>query len=268
MAPRAYWTGNLKVALVSVAVRLYPAVDRTHQVTLHQIHEPTGERVRYQKVVPHEGPVGDSDIVKGYEVEKGRYVTLSDEELEHLKLDTVHTIEIVEFVDGQEIDPIYHHRPYYLAPDGAAADEAFRLIREALRKTRKVGLGQVVLGGRERIVALSPCGRGLLLEALRYEDELREAGAYFRHIPDEPVAPDQLELAVRLIENRTVPFDPAAFHDRYQEALRDLVAAKLEDREAEMLAEEPAGGTVIDLTEALRRSLSQSRKPSGGRKRA
>lgn len=268
MAPRAYWTGNLRVSLVTVPVRLYPAIDRTHQVTLHQIHEPTGERIRYQKVAGtglQDVPVSDEEIVKGYEYEHGRYVTLTDEELDRLKLDTVHTIDIVEFVDGAEIDPIYHYRPYYVAPDGAAADEAFRVIRDALLRTQKVGLGQVVLGGRERIVALRPCGRGLLLEALRYEDELRESNVYFRNIPDEPAEPDQLELAVQLIESRTTHFDPGVFRDRYQEALRDLVAAKLDDREAEALEEESVGAAVIDLTDALRRSLSQSRRGQGGR---
>lgn len=268
MAPRAYWTGNLRVSLVTVPVRLYPAIDRTHQVTLHQIHEPTGERIRYQKVAGtglHDAPVSDEEIVKGYEYEHGRYVTLTDEELDRLKLDTVHTIDIVEFVDGAEIDPIYHYRPYYVAPDGAAGDEAFRLIRDALLRTQKVGLGQVVLGGRERIVALRPCGRGMLLEALRYEDELRESNVYFRNIPDEPAERDQLELAVQLIESKTTHFDPGVFRDRYQEALRDLVAAKLDDREAEALEEEPVGAAVIDLTDALRRSLSQSRRRQGGR---
>ncbi|WP_119459671.1 Ku protein [Rhodospirillaceae bacterium SYSU D60014] len=259
MALRAYWTGTLRLSLVTVPVRLYPAVDSGHRVALHQIHEPTGERVRYQKVVPHQGPVDEDEIVKGYEYEHGRYVTLTDEELDHLKLESVHRIDLLQFVEAGEIDPIYYHRPYFLAPDGAAADEAFRLIREALRQSRTVGLGQVVLGGRERIVALRPCGRGLLLEALRYEDEVREASTYFRHIADEPVDQDQLALAVKLIETRTAPFDPAAFQDRYQDALRDLVAAKIEDREPEMLEPEPAGDNIVDLMEALRRSLSEGR---------
>ena len=259
MAMRAYWTGTLRLFLVTVPVRLYPAVDSGQRIALHRIHEPTGERVRYQKVVPHQGPVDEDEIVKGYEYEHGRYVTLTDEELDNLKLESVHRIDIVQFIESGEIDPIYYHRPYFLAPDGDAADEAFRLIREALRQTRTVGLGQVVLGGRERIVAIRPCGRGLLLEALRYEDEVREASTYFRRIADEPVDQDQLSLAVKLIETRTAPFDPASFQDRYQDALRDLVAAKIEDREPEASEPEPVGDNVVDLMEALRRSLSESR---------
>jgi DNA end-binding protein Ku len=173
MAPRAYWKGHIRLSLVSFPVQLHGATASNARIRFHQIHRPSGQRVRYQKVVPELGPVEADEIVKGYEVDKDRYVTVEPEELEALKVESRHTIDLVQFVDACEIDPLYHEKPYFVVPDGEVAEEAFRVIRQALSETRKVALGQVVLAGRESLVAIQPCGRGMLLETLRSADGSR-----------------------------------------------------------------------------------------------
>lgn len=252
---------------MSFPVRLYAAATRTERVQLHQVHKQTGERVRYQTVVPDHGPVERDDIEKGYEYEKDRYVTLENDELKELKVETRHTIDLLQFVENQEIDAIYFDKPYFVAPDGELAKEAFLVVRDALRQTKKVALGQITLSGKERIAAIKPCGRGLLLETLRYEDEVRNANAYFEGIEDGELDEDQLDLAVQLIESKTAPFDPSKFRDHYEEALKELIAAKLEEREPELAEEEERrGAKVINLMDALKRSVEQSDKPEGGKR--
>ena len=264
-APRAYWRGTIRLSLVSVPVRLYAATSSSRRLSLHMIHEPTGERVRYQRVVPDVGPVSNEEIVKGYEYERGRYVTLSDEELEQLKVESKHTISLVRFVDANDIDPIYFDRPYFVAPDSELADEPFVVLRDALRATRKTALGQITLSGKEHIAAIRPCGRGLVLETLRYGDEVRRANKFFDEIPDVDADEEQLELAELLIEKKSGPFDPSEFRDNQQAMLRQMIEAKLSDEPTptEREAREPA--KVVNLMDALRRSVDEAEEGGSAR---
>ncbi len=263
MAPRAYWRGHVRLALVTFPVRLYAAVTSTNKISLNMIHEPTGRRIHYQTVAEDVGPVDRSEIVKGYEVGKGRYVTLEDEELDALKLESKHTIDLVQFVEAREVDAIYYDRPYFVTPDGAIAEEAFTVIRDALREAGKVALGQVVLSGKERLVALKPCGPGLLLETLRYAEELREAEDYFSDIATKEGDPDQVEMARALIQAKTKPFDPDRFTDRYQEGLKDLIASKAKGEDLTEVPEDRGRGkgNVVNLMDALKASLGQEAPP-------
>lgn len=268
MAPRAYWTGHLRLSLVSVPVRLYTATSSSHKLALHQVHKPTGERVRYQYTVPGHGPVERDEIVKGYEYEKGRFVLLEPDEIEDLKIESKKTVEIVQFVDAHDIDPIYYEKPYFVVPDGDLADEAFIVIRNALRETKKIGIGQVVISGRENIAAIRPCGRGLILETLRYEDEVRDADKYFDDVEEVDVDEDQLDLAKELINRKSSAFDPSKFEDHYQEALKELVKAKVELRPAESAGDgkQPRSGNVVNLMDALKKSLQSTEGTSGSKK--
>ena len=184
MAARAYWQGQIRLALVSIPVEIYAATKSGAQIAFHQIHEPSGKRVRYEKTVPGLGPVKPEDIVKGFEVSKGDYVLLQPDEIEAVKLESKKTLELTQFVDADEIDVLYYERPYYVVPADDLAEEAFVVLREALRRARKVGLGQLAMRGREYIVSLKPCGRGMVLETLRYADEVNKAQSYFREIDD------------------------------------------------------------------------------------
>ena len=180
MAARAYWSGRIRLALVSIPVEVVPATKSAARIAFHQVHEPSGKRIRYEKVVPGIGPVDTDDIVKGYEVEKGKYVLLTDEEIADVKLEAKKTVDLVHFVDADAIDPIYFERPYYVLPQEEDEDgvEAYAVLRDALKETKKVGLGQIVVRGQGSIVAIKPCGKGLLLETLRYADEVRTASRW------------------------------------------------------------------------------------------
>src|SRR5258708_1039256 len=225
---RPYWTGYLKLSLVTIAVRLYTATNERERVRFHQIHEPSGERVRQQLVVPGIGPVERDDIVKGYEYEKGHYVTVAPEDLKRLRLETTDTIDIVEFVEA--VDPIHFDTTYYRVPDGAVAEEGYRVIREALSQAGKIAVGQVVVNGQERIIAIRPLGTGLLGNALRYQDEIRKPADFFRGIAADAVDEDQLAIMEQIIARKTKPFDPGGFVDHYQTALRELIDEKLEGK--------------------------------------
>jgi DNA end-binding protein Ku len=255
VAPRAYWKGHVRLSLVSFPVQLIPAIETKERVSFHRVHRPTGQRVRYQPVVPDHGPVDSDELGKGYEYEKGRFVIMEDEEVDKLKLESTHTLDIVQFVDDHEIGPLYYDKPYFVLPDGAFAEDAFRVVRDAMRESRKVAIGQIVLSTRERIAAIRPCDRGLLLETLRYADEVRTASRYFAEIGEGQSDGEQLELAKQLIRMKSAPFDPEKFKDHYQAALRELVAAKLQGREPSGPREEAGGPKVINLMEALKRSL-------------
>ncbi|MBW4330071.1 Ku protein [Stakelama sp. CBK3Z-3] len=270
MAARAYWQGQIRLALVSIPVEIYPAVKSGAQISFRQIHEPSGKRIKYEKVVPGIGPVDTDEIVKGYEVEKGSYVLLEPDEIDAVKLESKKTLELTQFVDAHEIDVLYYEKPYFVVPADDLAEEAFIVLREALRKTKKVGLGQLALRGREYVVSLKPCGRGLILETLRYADEVRRAQGYFRDIPDDTPDAELLDLAESLIEKKTAPFDASEFHDRYVDALTALIEKKRKAKGKKIIEEEdsdaPAGGSnVVDLMSALKKSLE---KPEGGKAKA
>lgn len=266
--PRAYWKGRLRLSLVTVGVAMYAATSSASRLTLHQIHAPSGKRVRHQKIVPDIGPVSSEDIVKGYEYERGSYVMLDPDELEEIRVESRHTIDLVQFVEHCEIDPRYFNRPYYLLPDGEGAEEGFAVMRDALRESERVGLGQMTLQGAEHLVALKPCGQGLLLETLRFSDEIRDSEAIFDHMPDVDVDEDMKDLAKELIERKTAPFDASAFKDSYAEELRKLIDRKLKGKKvvhAEQGSERDSrGGNVIDLREALKKSVSRSKRATRG----
>ena len=260
MAARAYWQGQIRLALVSIPVEIYSATSSSAQIAFHQIHEPSGKRIKYEKVVPGIGPVDTDDIVKGYEVSKGNYVLLEQDEIDAVKLESKRTLELIQFVEADEIDVLYFEKPYYVVPADELAEEAFVVLREALRHTRKVGLGQLAMRGREYVVSLKPCGRGMVLETLRYADEVRKAQSYFRDIPDTRPDPDLLDLAETLIEKKTARFDPSEFHDRYVDALKGLIEKKRKSKGEKVLedVEDSAPvrkGNVIDLMAALKKSV-------------
>jgi len=255
-AARPYWTGFLKLSLVTIGVRLYSATTEKERIHFHRIHEPSGERVRYQNVVPGVGPVHSSEIVKGYEYQKGRYVTVEPADLDKMKLETTDTIEVAEFVDAEGLDPAYIDSPYYLLPDGTLAEEGYRVIREALADTGKVAIGQVVINTRERIVAIRPYGNGLLVNILRFPEEVRAADKFFATIAEEPAAGDELAIMRQIIAKRTRKFDAAKFVDHYQAALKEVIEKKLAGRLPERVPERKSA-QVINLMDALKRSLAE-----------
>src|ERR1700675_161806 len=256
---RPYWTGYLKLSLVTIGVRLYTATSERERIRFNQIHGPSGERVRQQLVVPGLGPVERDDIVKGFEYEKGRYVTVDPDDLKRLRLETTDTIDIVEFVDA--VEPIYFDAPYYLVPDGSVAEEGYRVIREALRETGKIAVGQVVINGQERIIAIRPLGTGLLGNALRYQDEIRKPEDFFGSIAADSVDEDQLAIMEQIPARKTREFDPSRFVDHYQTALRELIADKL-DGKLPAKAPERGPAQVINLMDALKRSLAAEETPA------
>ncbi len=226
MAARAYWKGQIRIALVSIPVEIYPATKSGAQISFRQIHEPSGKRIKYEKVVPGVGPVDRDDIIKGFEYEKDSYVLLDQDEIDAVKLESKKTLILTQFVDASDIDVLYYEKPYYVVPADDLAEEAYVVLREALRKTKKIGVGQLAVRGQEHVVSLKPCGNGMVLETLRYADEVRKAQRYFEDIDD--IKPDKelLSLAEKLIEDKAAPFEPDEYRDRYVDALKDLIAKK------------------------------------------
>jgi DNA end-binding protein Ku len=266
MAARPIWRGQIRLGLVSIPVELYPATKSGAQIQFHQVHEPTGKRIKYEKVVPGVGPVDRDEIVKGYELSKGHYVLLDPEEIESVKLESRKTLDLVQFVDADEIDPMYYDKPYYVVPADDLAEEAFVVVRDAMRASKKIGIGQLAMRGQEYVVALKPCGKGMLLETLRYSDEVNKAQSFFREIGDEKPDADLLDMASMLIDRKVGKFDPKEFHNRYVDALKELIAEK-QRRKGEKIIQEPEGApskgsNVIDLMAALKRSLGDE---GGGR---
>jgi DNA end-binding protein Ku len=267
MAARAYWKGQIRLALVSIPVEIFSATKSGATIAFNQIHEPTGKRIKYEKVVPGVGPVDADEIVKGYQYAKGSYVLLDDEEIDAVKLESKKTLELTQFADYDDIDVLYYEKPYFVVPADDLAEEAFIVLREALKRTKKVGIGQLALRGREYLVSVKPCGRGIVLETLRYADEVNKAQSYFRDISDAKPDEELLELAEALIERKTARFDPAKFHDRYVEALEELIERKRKGKTIRA-EEEPAparGGNVIDLMAALKRSIEKPAAAGGGK---
>jgi len=255
---RAYWKGFLRLSLVSIGVEIYNAVESASELSFRQIHKPSGRRVQYEKTVPGVGKIDNADIVKGYEVDTDTYVTLEPEEIDALKLESKKTIDLVQFVDAKDIDYRYFERPYFIAPADELAGEGYVVIRDALRKSGKVGLAQVTIGGREWLVAIAPLEDGLVMEMLRYAEELRAPADYFDEIPSGKPDKEMVDLAVQLIGKKSAPFKPEKYKDHYQVALRELVQDKLKGRKIVAQEEQrPAGTNVVDLMEALKRSIGQ-----------
>ena len=265
MAARAYWQGQIRLALVSIPVEIYSASKSGAKIRFNQIHEPSGKRIKYEKTAPGIGPVDRDEIIKGYEIAKGEYVLLEDEEIEAVKIESRKTLELVQFVDACEIDPLYFEKPYYVAPKDDLAEEAFVVLREALRKAKKVALGQLSVRGSEKLVAIKPCGKGLLLETLRYADEVRKAQAFFSEIDESKPKKELLDLATKLIEEKSAPFDASEFEDRYVEALRKLIDKKAKSKSKTAVIEDVddpdsgGGSNVIDLMAALKQSVGEEK---------
>lgn len=267
MAARPSWQGHLRLSLVSCPVALYTATSRAGDVSFNMLHKDTHNRIRMIPTDPETGPVDRADIVKGFEVEKGRYVVLTQDEINNVKLETTRSLDIERFVDEGDIDRLYWNDPYFLVPDGEMAVEAFTVIREAMAASGKVALGRLVMHQRERLMALEPRDLGILAYTLRSKDEVRSAQDAFAAIPD--VKPDKkmVEIAAKIIEQQEGDFDPSQFTDRYEEALRALIADKEEGRTISA-PEQPREAEVSDLMEQLRASLGQGVKSGQRRKPA
>ena len=267
MAPRAYWKGYLKLSLVSCPVALYPATSDREKISFHQLHKQTGNRIRYKKVDADTGrEVDNADIVKGYEVSKGEYIEVEPEELEAVEIDSKRVIEIEQFVPKEEIDELYINNPYYIVPDGEVGQQAFAVIREAIRKEGIVALAKVVFTSREHVIAIEARGKGMMGVTLRYPYEVRKEEDYFDDIENERVPKDMLDLATHIVETKKGKFQPDKFEDRYEDALKDLIKKKQKGVKIEA-PKERAPSNVVSLMDALRQSVKEGRG-SGRRKPA
>jgi DNA end-binding protein Ku len=256
VAPRAYWKGYLKLSLVSCPIALFPATSEREKISFHQVNKETGHRIRYKKVDAETGDeVDNADIVKGYEIAKGEYIELEPDELEAVAIESKHVIDIDEFVPRNEIDELYLRDPYYIVPDGEVGQQAFAVIRDAIRKEGMVALGKVVFTSREHIIALEARGKGMLGVTLRYPYEVRDEKEYFDTIEDEKIPKDMIDLAVHIVETKTGHFKPQQFKDEYEDALKDLLRRKQKGEKIER-PKERAPSNVINLMDALRQSVN------------
>src|SRR5438874_4327640 len=261
MAPRANWKGFLRLSLVTCPVALYPATSDTETVSFNQINRKTGHRIKYTKVDADTGEeVANEDIIKGYKVDTDTYIEVTKDELDDIALESTHTIEIDEFVPKADIDNRYLIRPYYLVPDGKVGHDAFAVIREPIRSMNKVAIGRVVLTNREHIVALEPLDRGLMGTLLRYPYEVRSEKEYFDEVQDVKVTKDMLDLARHIVEQKAAPFEPDKFEDHYESALTDLINKKRSGVRLPAKAAPKSAGNVINLMDALKRSLASEKQ--------
>lgn len=262
MATRPVWKGQLRLSLVSIAVEMFTATVSGARVSFRQIHKPSGKPINYEKVAAGVGPVDKDDIFSGFEIEKDEFLLIDPKEIDAIKLETKKTFELVQFVGQSDISPLYYDAPYYLVPADDLAKDAYRVVRDALRAAGKVGLGQVTMRGREHLAAVRPCGDGLLVETLRYADEVRAADLMFSDINEATADPDLLEVATALIDRKTAPFKAENFKDHYSIALREMIEAKRANRKTPRVSTEGAptapSGNVIDLMAALKQSLANS----------
>ncbi|MFK4723232.1 DNA end-binding protein Ku [Bradyrhizobium niftali] len=260
MAPRANWKGFLRLSLVTCPVALYPATSDTEKVSFNQINRKTGHRIKYLKVDAETGDeVTSEDIVKGYKVDTDTYIEVTKDELDEIALDSTHTIEIDEFVPKADIDNRYLIRPYYLVPDGKVGHDAFAVIRETIRSMDKVAIGRVVLTNREHIIALEPLESGLMGTLLRYPYEVRSEKEYFDDIQDVKLTKDMLDLAKHIVEKKSGAFEPELFEDHYEAALIDLINKKRAGAPIAAKAAPKTGGNVINLMDALKKSLASEK---------
>jgi DNA end-binding protein Ku len=265
VAPRAYWKGYLKLSLVSCPIALYPATSEREKISFHQLNKDTGNRIRYRKVDAETGDeVDNSKIIKGYEVGKGDYIELDPEELEAVALESKRTLEINEFVPKADIDELYMRDPYFIAPDGDVGQQAFAVIREAIRKEGMVALGTIVFTSREHVIALEPRDQGMVGVTLRYPYEVRDPAEYFEDIEDEKVPKDMLDLAVHIVETKRGEFEPQKFEDHYENALKELLRKKQHGERIER-PKQPSKTNVVNLMDALRQSIQAER---GGKRPA
>ena len=259
MAPIPVWSGNLRLSLVLVPVRIFPATSSEGAIAFRMIHEPSGQPIKYLKGIETERgfeEVPEEEIIKGYEHTKGHHVLIKPEELDELKLEAKHTIDMARFVDRDEIDSRYFEKPYYLLPDGDEADEGYTVLRDAFAKTKKVAIGQLIMHGREHLVGITAHKKGLMLLILRYQDELRKPDSYFDSI-DTRVDDSAVKLAVDLIEQESGKFEPQKMPNEYAQAIHELVQAKVEQRapEVQIETEERETPKVVNIMDALKKSM-------------
>lgn len=261
MVARSTWKGYLKLSLVSCAVALYPATTSTARVAFHTINRSTGNRVKRQFIDAESGEVVDGDDqVKGYEVGKGSYVLVEDEELDAIKIESTHTINIEHFVPREQVDERYLDVPYYLAPEDKVAQEAFAVIRDAMKAKDKAGVARIVLSNRERIILLEPHGKGFLATVLRYPYEVKPDTAFFDELPDVKLPKEMSDLAAHIIDQKAGDFDPSKFEDRYEEAVLALVKSKQSGKEAKPIKEGGTASNVVSLMDALKKSIAAEGK--------
>ena len=258
MAPRASWKGHIRLSLVSCAVKMFPATSASERISFNQIHKDTHNRINMKPVDPELGLVERSDLVRGYEYEDKQYIIIEDEDLEAVKIESNHTLNIEAFVDESEVDVIYQDAPYYLAPDGAMAEETFVVLREAMRKAGKVAIARLVLSSRERVVTIGARENGMFVTTLRNPNEVRGTAEYFDNIPKGKPDPEMLDLAQKLIEQKVTKFDPRAYEDRYEVALMAMIKEKLKGHKP-IIAAAPERGNVINLMDALKASLGEAK---------
>jgi DNA end-binding protein Ku len=258
MAPRASWKGYIKLSLVSCPVRLYPAVSANEKIRFNQLHKDTHNRINMKPVDPELGLVERSDLVRGYEYEDKQYIIIEDEDLEAVRIESNHTLNIEAFVDESEVDVIYQDSPYYLAPDGKMAEETFAVLRDAMQAAGKVAIARLVMSSRERVVTIGARDKGMFVTTLRDPREVRSTTAYFDEIPDIKADPEMLQLAEKLIEQKVTSFNPAAYEDRYESALMEMIKEKLKGHKP-IIAAAPERGNVINLMDALKASLGQAK---------
>ncbi|CAN7561692.1 Ku protein [Pararhizobium sp. LjRoot255] len=261
MAPRASWKGYLKLSLVSCPVRLYPATSSSERISFNQLHKDTHNRINMKPVDPELGLIERSDLVKGYEYEDKKYIIIEDADLESVRIESNHTMNIEAFVDERSVDIIYQDAPYYLAPDGAMAEETFVVLREAMRKSGKLAIARLVLSSRERVVTIGARETGMFVCTLRNPSEVRGTAEYFGNIPVGNPDPEMLQLAEALIQQKLTTFDPKNYEDRYEIALMQMIREKLKGHKP-IIAAAPERGNVINLMDALKASLSQSKPPA------
>ena len=264
MAPRAYWKGYLKLSLVSCPIALYPASSSSERISFNRINRKTGNRLKQQMVdAATSEPVDKENIARGYEYAKGQYLVIEDEEIDKIKIESTRTIDIDSFVPRSEIDDRYLASPYYIAPTDKVGQEAFSVIRDAMREEKKVGLGRVVLTRREHVVMLEPFDKGLLATTLRYSYEVRDHVEYFNDIPSLKLPAEMMKLAAHIVETKAGHFEPKKFEDHYEQALIELVKSKEAGKPVESAGEEAAPPRVINLMDALRASIEAgTRKPA------
>jgi DNA end-binding protein Ku len=258
VAPRASWKGHLRLSLVSCAVKMFPATSASERISFNQLHKDTHNRINMKAVDPELGLVERSDLVKGYEYEPKQYVIIDDADLETVRIESNHTLNIEAFVDESEIDVLYQDAPYYLAPDGAMAEETFIVLREAMRQSGKVAIARLVLSSRERVVTIGARDTGMFITTLRNPNEVRGTAEYFDNIPVGKPDQEMLDLAQKLIEQKVTAFDPKAYEDRYEAALMAMIREKLKGHKP-IVASAPDRGNVINLMDALKASLGEAK---------
>ena len=272
MMPRPYWSGQMKISLVSFGIQLYPATNSSSEITFHQIDRKTGTRVRHKNVVDDDKPVENSEIVKGFEYSKGKYLIIEPDEIANLRIESRTTLEIIQFVDLDDIPPALYEKPYFVTPQSEEPDEAFAVIREALEQTNKAGIGELAFGGREHLIAVAAPpdkdSRQLIAYTLRYGEELRKPAAYLPEIPKVPIGKQQLAMATQLIQQYSAPLNLAKFKDDYEAALRKLIDAKQKNEPVVVEEEKPRQAKVVNFMDALRKSVGSTKKPPRSEKAA